>query len=146
MRIAIGSDHAGVGLKTEIKGLLARLGHSHEDFGAHGTGAVDYPDVAKEVAEAVVDKRAERGILICGTGIGVSITANKVKGIRAALCHDTFSARASREHNDANVLCLGARVIGPGLALDIVRTWLATDFSQEERHARRLDKISRMEC
>ena len=146
MRIAIGSDHAGVQLKAEIEGLVTQLGHSFEDFGAHDTRSVDYPDVAGAVARAVADGQAERGILICGTGIGVSIAANKIKGIRAALCHDTFSARASREHNDANVLCLGARVIGSGLALDVVRTWLRADFSREERHARRVAKITSMEC
>lgn len=146
MHLAIGNDHAGTQLKAEIVGLLISLGHTFDDFGAADAAPVDYPDPAAAVAKAVAAKSAELGILICGTGIGVCISANKVNGVRAALCHDTFSARASREHNHANVLCLGARVIGPGLALDIVRTWLATPPSHDERHLRRVEKISRLEC
>lgn len=146
MRIAIGSDHAGVMLKSEIAALLKSLNHTYEDFGTLDTRSVDYPDIAHAVAQAVADRSFDLGILICGTGIGMSIAANKTPGIRAAVCGDTFSAHASREHNDANILCLGARVVGPGLALDIVRTWLASDFSQEDRHARRVGKIRQMEC
>lgn len=146
MRIAIGSDHAGVGLKAEIEELLKSLNHTYEDFGAYDTRSVDYPDIARVVAGGVAGGQFDVGILICGTGIGVSISANKMKGVRAALCHDTFSAHASREHNDANILCLGSRVIGPGLALDIVRTWLQASFSGAERHARRVQKISQLEC
>lgn len=146
MRIAIGSDHAGVEMKSEIVRLLQALGHSYEDLGTFPNQPIDYPDIARSVAQAVVAGRAEAGIVICGTGIGVSMTANKVKGIRAAVCGDTFSARMSREHNQANMLCLGARVLGMGLALDIVRIWLATPFSTEERHLRRVNKIDQMEC
>lgn len=146
MRIAVGSDHAGVGLKAEVEQLLKSLNHDYEDFGAYDTRSVDYPDIARLVAGGVASGQFDLGILICGTGVGVSIAANKMKGVRAALCHDTFSARASREHNDANILCLGSRVLGPGLALDIVRTWLEADFSGEDRHVRRVHKIRQLEC
>ena len=112
MRIAIGSDHAGFTMKQDIVGLLSELGHSYEDFGCFNSNSVDYPDIARPVAEAVSQKKFDHGILICSTGIGMSIVANKVPGIRAAVCHDTFSARRAREHNDANVLCLGEWVIG----------------------------------
>lgn len=145
MRIAIGSDHAGFGLKGEIIELLRGLGHECRDFGTHSQESCDYPDYARMVAEAVARGECERGILICATGIGMSMAANKVKGIRAALCHDVFSARRSREHNQANVLCLGAQVVGVGLALEIVKTWLAAEFSGGERHRRRVEKIKAME-
>lgn len=145
MKIAIGNDHAGVDLKREVVAALKQEGMELEDFGTHDTRSVDYPDIAKPVAEAVAMGSFDRGILICGTGIGMSITANKVKGVRAALCHDTFSARATREHNDSNLLCMGARVVGPGVALDVVRTWLAVDFSGDERHLRRIAKIESRE-
>ncbi len=145
MKVAIGNDHAGVDLKREVIATLRQEGMEVEDFGTHDTRSVDYPDIAKPVAEAVAGGSFDRGILICGTGIGMSITANKVKGVRAALCHDTFSARATREHNDSNVLCMGARVIGAGVALDVVRTWLVVDFSGDERHARRIAKIESRE-
>jgi len=141
VRIAIGSDHAGFFLKGNIAKLLKELGHSFQDFGTYSEESADYPEFAIAVAEAVAKGEFERGILICGTGIGMSIAANKVKGIRAALCHDIFSAKMSREHNDANVLCLGAKAIGVGLALEIVKAWLETDFSGEERHLRRLGKV-----
>lgn len=144
MKVAIGCDHAALDLKKHIIGLLAELGMQVQDFGTHSTESMDYPDVARPVSEAVARGEFDRGILICGTGIGMSIAANKVRGIRAALAHDTFSARATREHNDSNVLCLGARVIGPGLAGDIVRVWLATEFTAG-RHTRRLAKISDIE-
>lgn len=146
MKLAIGSDHAGVDLKAEIVKLLQQLNHEYQDFGAYDSTSVDYPDVAKIVAETVVDGRADAGILICGTGIGMCIAANKVHGIRASLCHDTFSAHATREHNHANILCMGARVIGAGLAADIVRTWLGTPYSTDERHIRRVGKIGQLEC
>ncbi len=146
MKIAVGSDHAGLSLKKEIIALLKEMSVQVEDFGGSDAWPVDYPDVARPVAEAVAAGDFDRGILICGTGIGMSITANKVKGVRAALCHDTFSAHASREHNDANVLCMGQRVIGVGPALDVVRSWLAAEFSSEERHARRVQKIGEIEC
>lgn len=144
MRIALGSDHGGYYLKEEIKKFLEEEGFEYHDFGSFGPEAVDYPDFARQVAEAVARGEFERGILCCGTGIGVAIAANKVPGIRAALCHDTFSARASREHNDANILTLGGRVIGPGLAREIVITWLKAEFAGG-RHARRVTKIAALE-
>jgi len=144
MRIAIGSDHAGFAMKQAIVGLLSELGHNHEDFGCFNSSSVDYPDIARPVAEAVSQKKFDHGILICSTGIGMSIVANKVPGIRAAVCHDTFSARRAREHNDANVLCLGEWVIGQGLMREIVTTYLSADFVGG-RHARRVEKIHAME-
>jgi ribose 5-phosphate isomerase B len=145
MVIALGSDHAGYGLKKEIVESLERSGIPYHDYGCYGIESFDYPDAALAVAEAVASGQSGRGILVCATGIGMSIAANKTKGVRAALCHDTFSARATREHNDSNILCLGARVIGPGLALDIVNIWLHTEFSGEARHCRRIDKIRQIE-
>lgn len=144
MRIAIGSDHAGFAMKQAIVGLLSELGHNHEDFGCFNSNSVDYPDIARPVAEAVSQKKFDHGILICSTGIGMSIVANKVPGIRAAVCHDTFSARRAREHNNANVLCLGEWVIGQGLMREIVTTYLSADFVGG-RHARRVEKIHAME-
>ncbi|MCL6449256.1 MAG: ribose 5-phosphate isomerase B [Armatimonadetes bacterium] len=144
MRVAIGGDHGGWRLKEEIIALLQQKGIAYRDFGAFSPEAVDYPDFALKVAEAVRSGEYDRGILCCGTGIGVAIAANKVPGIRAALCHDTFSARAAREHNNANILTLGERVIGPGLAKEIVETWLKAEF-QGGRHARRVEKITRIE-
>jgi ribose 5-phosphate isomerase B len=145
MPMALGSDHAGFDLKREIITALEKSGVECRDYGAYNTEASDYPDAALAVAKAVASGEAERGILICGTGAGMSIAANKVAGVRAALCHDCFTARATREHNDANILCLGSRVIGQGLALDIVDVWLNTLFSQEERHCRRIEKIRQIE-
>lgn len=139
--IAIGNDHAGYELKLEVIKFLESKGYEVKDFGCDSTKSVDYPDYAHAVAHAVADGEADKGILICGTGIGVSISANKVKGIRAALCHDVFSAEATRLHNDANVLTMGARVIGGGLALKIVETFVETPFSNDERHIRRISKI-----
>jgi ribose 5-phosphate isomerase B len=144
MKIALGSDHGGFNLKEEIKKWLAEQGYDYQDYGAFSTESCDYPDVALTVARAVAEGECERGIIICGTGIGVSIVANKVAGIRAALCHDTFSAKASREHNDANVLTMGERVIGRGLALEIVEVWLKGSFAGG-RHQRRVDKISALD-
>lgn len=144
MRIAIGSDHAGFTLKQAISSLLSELGHSHEDFGCYNPSSVDYPDIARPVAEAVSQGKFDRGILVCSTGIGMCIVANKVHGIRAALCHDTFSARRAREHNDANILCLGEWVIGQGLMREIVTTYLNAEFVGG-RHARRLEKINAIE-
>ncbi|MDY6912428.1 MAG: ribose 5-phosphate isomerase B [Chloroflexota bacterium] len=140
MKIAIGSDHAGFIMKEAIKGLLAELGHSYEDFGCYDSAAVDYPDIAFSVSDAVTQGEFQQGILICGTGIGMSMVANRVPGIRAALCSDTFSARAARAHNDANILCIGERVIGQGLARDVVATYLDSEFVGG-RHARRLEKV-----
>ncbi|SFU49731.1 ribose-5-phosphate isomerase [Clostridium sp. DSM 8431] len=144
MKIAIGADHGGFGLKEEIKKYLDENGYEVKDFGTYSTDSCDYPDYGLQVAEAVAAKEYEFGILICGTGIGIGIAANKVPGIRAALCSDTFSAHATREHNDANILTMGARVVGPGLALDIVKTFLNAKF-EGDRHVRRLNKISEIE-
>jgi ribose 5-phosphate isomerase B len=145
MRIAIGADHAGFHLKEAIAGLLGELGHDYHDFGVYNTEPSDYPDSARAVAEAVAQGDFQRGILVCGNGIGACITANKVPGIRAAVCHDALSARQSRENLDANVLCLGERIIGVELALEIVRGWLVAEFSGLERYRRRLAKIAELE-
>jgi ribose 5-phosphate isomerase B len=144
LKIALGSDHGGFNLKQEIGKWLQENGYSCEDFGTFSAESCDYPDIASKVARAVAGKEFDKGIIVCGTGIGVSIAANKVPGIRAALCHDTFSARASREHNDANILTLGERVIGRGLALEIVDVWLKADFA-EGRHKKRVDMITALE-
>ena len=139
--IAIGSDHGGFELKKEIAAHLDKRGLAYKDFGTDSAQSCDYPVYARAVARAVASGECEKGILICGTGIGVSITANKVRGIRAALCGDCFSAEATRLHNDANVLTLGARVVGAGLALKIVDTFLDAPFSGDERHIRRISMI-----
>ncbi|MDD6797866.1 MAG: ribose 5-phosphate isomerase B [Clostridia bacterium] len=139
--IAIGSDHGGFELKEEVIKHLESRGIECTDVGCHDTKSCDYPEFAKAVCKEVTEGRCELGILICGTGIGMSITANKVKGIRAALCGDCFSAQATKEHNNANVLCMGARVTGPGLALKIVDTFIDTPFSNDERHIRRISQI-----
>ncbi|HHW18684.1 MAG TPA: ribose 5-phosphate isomerase B [Firmicutes bacterium] len=144
MKLAIGSDHAGYRLKTEILEFLKEMGHEVLDFGTHSEDSVDYPDFALKVAESVRDGESELGVLVCGTGLGMAIAANKVPGIRAVTCTDTFSAHMAREHNDANVLCLGARVTGGGLARDIVKAWLEARF-QGGRHERRLAKITDIE-
>lgn len=145
MIIAIGSDHGGFNLKEEVKKMLTEQNVEFRDFGTHSAESIDYPDIACKVGQAVAAGECTRGIIICGTGIGVSIAANKMKGIRAALCHDVFSAQMSREHNDANILTMGERVIGPGLACMIVSTWLKTEFAGG-RHGRRVDKISQLEA
>jgi ribose 5-phosphate isomerase B len=144
MRIALGSDHAGVDLKAEIAQYLQTNGYEFKDFGVFSTESVDYPDQAAIVAKAVAKGQFDQGIIICGTGIGVSISANKIKGIRAALCHDVFSAQMARAHNDSNVLTLGARVVGPGLALSIVEAYLKGEFAGG-RHQQRVDKIMKLE-
>lgn len=144
MKIAIGCDHGGLNLKNEIIKHLTSKNIETKDFGTYTVESCDYPDIAREVAERVADKEYDFGILVCGTGIGISIAANKVPGIRAALCHDTFSAHATREHNNANILTLGERVVGVGLGLDIVDTFLNSTF-QGERHQRRIDKITEIE-
>lgn len=144
MKIAIGSDHAGYRLKGDVVALLEDLGHCAIDLGTYAEESVDYPEFAEKVAKAVSQGEADLGILVCGTGLGMAIAANKVRGIRAVTCGDTFSARASREHNDANVLCIGARVTGGGLALDIVRVWLESCF-EGGRHQRRVSKIMDLE-
>ena len=139
--IALGSDHGGYGLKQEIIGYLEEKGIEYKDYGCYDESPCDYPVFGKKAAQAVVSGECEKGILICGTGIGISIAANKIKGVRAALCHDVFSAKATREHNDANMLAMGARVFGPGLALMIVDTFLNTEFSNAERHQKRIDML-----
>ena len=144
MRVAIGCDHAGYDLKRTIMGMLSELGYSYDDFGCYDTKSVDYPDIGILVAEAVMQGKCDQGILICSTGIGMSIVANKVKGIRAALCSDVFSAHRAREHNDANILCLGEWVVGKGLAREIVASYLASEYVGG-RHARRLEKMHSLE-
>ena len=139
--IAIGSDHGGYALKKALMAHLSERGLEYKDFGAYSEASCDYPVYAKAVAHAVADGECECGILICGTGIGMSMAANKVPGIRAAVCGDCFSAEATREHNDANVLCMGARVVGEGLALKIADIFLDTPFSNDERHIRRISQI-----
>lgn len=139
--IAIGSDHGGFELKKKLMEHLSERGLEYKDFGTYSSASCDYPVYAKAVANAVASGECDRGILICGTGIGVSMTANKIHGIRAALCGDCFSAEATRQHNDANVLCMGARVVGEGLALKIADTFLDTPFSNDERHIRRISMI-----
>lgn len=141
MKIALGCDHGGIELKKIISALLIEGGHKVIDKGCHDYASVDYPDFAAAVCEDVLQGAADRGILVCGTGIGMSMAANRHKGIRAALCHELFTARMSREHNNANVLCLGARVIGPGLAAEMVRVWLSTAFAGD-RHQRRIEMFS----
>ena len=145
MKITIGSDHGAVELKDAVKKVLAEFDVEINDVGTFGNDAVDYPDIAAKVCAEVVSGNAERGIVLCGTGIGISIAANKIKGIRCALCNDVFSAKMSREHNNANVLAMGGRVLGIGPASEIVRAWLTTDFSGDERHNRRIAKISALE-
>ena len=144
MRIAIGCDHGGFNLKKAIIELLTEEGHSYEDFGCYNTDPVDYPDFARSVAQAVAQRHFDHGILICSTGIGMSIAANKVPGVYAALCHDVFSAQRSRQHNNANVLCLAGSVIGVDLAKDTVHAYLCTDF-EGGRHAQRLEKVKALE-
>ncbi len=143
MKIALGADHGGYLLKDALKKYLSDLGHEVEDLGTNGPGRVDYPDYARLVGEVVAAGRAERGVLVCGTGIGISIAANKIRGIRAALVSSVTTARLAAEHNNANVLCLGGRLIAEPLAAEIVQTWLDTDF--ESRHQPRLDKIAMLE-
>ncbi|MFC2014910.1 ribose 5-phosphate isomerase B [Chloroflexota bacterium] len=143
MRIAIGCDHRGLDLKKSVVEIITDAGHSYEDFGAYNSDSVDYPDIAKKVSNAVAEGKFERGVLICGTGIGMCIAANKIKGIRAALCYDTFCASRARQHNDANILCLGAEE-PPKQMVEIVNTFLGIGF-EGDRHQRRVDKIMSME-
>ena len=146
MKIAVGADHGGYPLNERVVAELRQAGHEIIDFGTHdGSVPDDYPDYAKQVGEAVQQSAAEIGILICGSGVGAAVAANKLRGVRAALCGDTYSAHQSREHDDCNVLCLGARVTGVELALDIVRSFVAAKFTGEERHVRRLAKVRAME-
>jgi RpiB/LacA/LacB family sugar-phosphate isomerase len=145
VRIAVSADHAGFEMKRDLAAALARAGHQVLDLGTHSTAAVDYPDCAEAVAAALHERRADRGIIVCGSGAGVSIAANKFPGVRAAVCHDCYTAHQAVEHDDMNVLCIGARVIGMALAAEIVDTFLAASFSGEERHQRRLNKILAIE-
>lgn len=146
MHIAIAADHAGYLLKDELSAHLARDGHTVLDLGTHSSAPVDYPDSAAAVAQALIEGRAERGLVVCGSGAGVSIAANKFPRIRAAVCHDTYTAHQAVEHDDLNVLCLGARVVGPALAWEIAATFVAASFSGELRHRRRLDKVLAIEA
>ena len=144
MKIAIGSDHGGFELKEHLKGVIEELGHEVRDCGCHSKESTDYPVYGKAVAELVVTGAVDRGVLICGTGIGMSMVANRFPGIRAALCHELYTARMSRAHNDANILCLGARVIGSGLSEEMVKVWLNTPF-EGGRHQRRISLFDRKE-
>ena len=145
MRIVVGSDHAGFALKQEVAECLRRDGHEVLDVGTHSTAPTDYPDSAEAVGNAVREGKAERGVLICGSGVGASAAANKLPGIRAAVCHDTYSAHQGVEHDDMNVLVLGGRIIGPALAFELVRAYLSAQFSNEDRHVRRLQKLKALE-
>jgi len=145
VRIAVGSDHAGFELKRNIAAHLRELGYEVEDVGTDSTTPVDYPDYAEAVGVAVLDGRANRAVLICGSGVGASVAANKLRGIRAGLCHDTYSAHQGVEHDDMNVLVMGSRVIGPELARELVRAFLGAKFSGEERHRRRVAKVVALE-
>ncbi len=145
MRIAMAADHAGYALKEALKAGLEKMGYTVVDFGAHREDpADDYPDFGLPAARAVASGECERGIFCCGSGLGMMLTANKVRGIRAVVCHEPYSARLSRSHNDANVLCLGGRIVGPGLAQEVVRVWLETPF-EGGRHARRVSKVMEAE-
>lgn len=147
MRIAVSGDHAGLEMKNTIAGWLKGWGHEVTDLGAHGYDADDdYPDFADAVAQAVASKRVERGVICCGSGVGASIAANKVAGVRAGMCHDTYSAHQGVEHDDMNVLCLGGRVIGPEVAREVVASFLGATFTGEERHRRRLNKVLAIEA
>ena len=145
MKIAIGCDHGALDLKNTLAAHLKEQGHEVVDFGTHTLDSCDYPDFAAPAARAVASGECEKGIVLCTTGIGVSITCNKVKGIRCALLSDVMSARMTREHNDTNMMALGAGVVGTMLALEIADTWLGTDFSHDERHQRRIDKVMALE-
>ncbi len=145
MRVVAGADHAGFDLKQALLPVLRELGHDVIDVGTHSTAAVDYPDFAEAVGKAILEGRADRGVLICGSGVGASVAANKMHGIRAAVCHDTYSAHQGVEHDDMNVLVLGSRVIGPAVAPELVKAFLSASFTREERHMRRLNKVLAIE-
>lgn len=146
MRIAIGADHAGFEMKRDLSGYLAQAGHEVTDLGTHSTAPVDYPDVAEAVAQAIRNGQADRGVLVCGSGAGAAVAACKFPGVRAAVCHDAYTARQAVEHDDLNILCLGSRVIGPALARLLAETFLAASFSSEDRHLGRLAKIDAIEA
>ena len=145
MKIAIGSDHAGLPLKQEVKKHLQELRHKVVDLGTHSTDPVDYPDFAEAVGRAVLGKKADRGIVVCGSGVGASVAANKIPGVRAGLCHDTYSAHQGVEHDDMNVLVMGSRIIGPALARELVEAFVGARFTKESRHVRRLNKVKAIE-
>jgi RpiB/LacA/LacB family sugar-phosphate isomerase len=145
MRIAIGADHAGFELKRDLAGYLAQQGHEVTDLGTHSTAAVDYPDFAEAVAQAIRNGQADRGVMVCGSGAGAAVAACKFPGIRASVCHDSYTARQAVEHDDLNVLCLGARVIGPSLARTLLDAFFGATFTGEERHMNRLAKIDAIE-
>ena len=145
MRIAIGADHAGFEMKRDLAGYLAKAGHEVIDLGTHSSAPVDYPDISEAVSQAVRNGQADRGIVVCGSGAGAAVAACKFPGIRASVCHDTYSARQAVEHDDLNVLCLGSRVIGPSLARTLADAFLGAVFSGEERHMNRLAKIDKIE-
>lgn len=146
MKVALGSDHAGFPLKQEMAEILRGDGHEVVDVGTHSTAPVDYPDSAAAVGRAVVGGGAERGVLICGSGVGASVAANKIRGVRAAICHDVYSAHQGVEHDDMNVLVLGGRIVGPALATELVRAFVGARYTAEERHARRLAKVLALEA
>lgn len=145
MRIAVGADHAGYPLKVDVVRFLEEQGHEVTDLGTHSTDPVDFPVYAKQVGQAVQRGEADRGVLVCGSGVGACVAANKLRGIRAALCHDTYTAHQGVEHDDVNVLCLGGRVVGPALAYDILRSWLTARYIGTGRHKRRVDQIIEIE-
>ena len=145
MKIAIGCDHGALALKNKVVAHLEKQGHEVSDFGTYTLDSCDYPDFAEKAAKAVASGKCEKGIVLCTTGIGISIAANKVPGIRCALLHETWSAKMTREHNDTNMMAMGAAVVGELLALEIVDTWLGTEFSHEEKHQRRIDKVMALE-
>ncbi len=146
MRLVVGADHAGFALKQEIAEDLRRQGHEVLDVGTHSTEPVDYPDSAEAVGRAVTEGKAERGVLVCGSGVGASVAANKLPGVRAAICHDTYSAHQGVEHDDMNVLVVGGRIVGPALARELVAAFVRARFSGEERHVRRLEKVKAIEA
>jgi len=146
MRVAVGCDHAGFALKQTVCDAILREGHEVVDCGTNSTDPVDYPDVAAKVSAAVIGGKAARGILVCGSGVGASVAANKIRGIRASVCHDTYSAGQGVEHDDMNVLCLGGRIIGPAVVPSLIHAFLGAQFSGEQRHQRRLDKVLRLEA
>lgn len=146
MRIVVGSDHAGFPLKAAVLDHLRKQGHEVEDVGSFDEKPVDFPDVAKQVTGAVTDGSAERGLMVCGTGVGAAIAANKVRGIRAAVCHDVHSAHQSVEHDDVNIMCIGAQIVGPWLAFDLIDAFLAAEFSTDEDFRRRVEKLHQMDA
>jgi len=146
MRVALGCDHGGFPLKSRLQGVIVAAGHTVVDCGTDSDCSVDYPDYARKVGDAILAGKADRGLLLCGSGVGISVAANKIPGIRAGVCHDIYSAHQGVEHDDMNVLCLGARIIGEEVAVELVRAFLAANFTREERHLRRLKKVVAIEA